>query len=686
MSLTDGSYNDVCDHYRRDIETIALNARLEGARDYIGTGQIRIGETMEIEFDLQIYSQCTSNGINDCIIFRIGEESNDKYPVIQLGTNGVIKVTMSTINGVQTITSGQNVITQLNVYKRVYVKWSQSSIVVNIDGNNVINNTIDSHKIDTTAYTDDDINLPGVFRLRMYAGDVDLNCADPNTGDMIDIDSEFVFACLKDGINVTRLDCNPDNNFLRKQTWVLNDCPDDPNSAEAIDARIIYKEFPGAENAPHECCLSQPGEIVDGVFKNLCVKTSHAPDWSKDYPTICHIKQNFIAETWTAIKGSDIQDQAPDQQGQMMFVRSGYIEYDAHGATIKTGLNHSINYWPVPTSDFLVEFRKIQNSECGIGTNDETDLCDGLDAAFAQFEIDNSAVDSFTPERERKLIIVSNNKQLTCKNGNNICDEYEDKIYGRDKGENNFGVSVVMVNIDMNGEIDTYLPCLTMYGGNRILDVDTFGNLDFQNTNTEPDGRDEIINHVQHRICAKAITPSPTIDPTVIPTQTPTKIPTKTPTNNPTNKPTFKPTEMPSKLPTDITNNPTPSPIFIPTISPSNKPTKTPSAIPTKTPTNNPTNKPTFKPTEMPSKLPTDITNNPTPSPIFIPTISPSKYPTYTGQTLQPSPYPSINPSNIPTISEYPTILPTNKPTISPTNKPTISPTNKPTISPTNKP
>eukprot|EP01084_Bolivina_argentea_P276064 470942_1 len=564
MSLTDGSYNDVCDYYQPGKITVSLNNKLKGT-DYFGPGQIRIGETMEVEFDLHLKSYCNSNGINDCVIFRIGEETYEKYPLIQLGTQHTINVTVTTINGLVTKTSPIDTI-YIGEFTRIKLTWSQTRITLIYDGNTVIDEAVDSHKIDTTPYLNDDISLPGVFRLRPYAGDVNNYCVD-------------LFSCLDANHSEVFQKYCDSNNHLRYVTWALDTCPLDPTSTEAVNAVVASSIFVGPDNGPHECCIM---ETPDAEIKNLCIKTSHIPHWNKDYYTMCHIKQNFIAETMSTVKGNDREDQAPDLQGQIMNVRAGYLEFDGNGATVITGLNDSINYWPVTAAEFLVEFRKIQYRECGIGTNDETDLCDGLDAAFAQFEIDNSAVDSFTPERERKLIIVSNNKQLTCKNGNNICDEYEDKIYGRDKGENNFGVSVVMVNIDMNGEIDTYLPCLTMYGGNRILDVDTFGNLDFQNTNTKLTGRDAVIDHVQDRICAKAITPSPTIDPTVIPTQTPTKIPTKTPTKTPTNPP--------SKIPTQSPTNP-----------PSNYPTKTPSKIPTITPTESPTNPPSNIPTESPT-------------------------------------------------------------------------------------
>eukprot|EP01084_Bolivina_argentea_P098004 176168_1 len=53
MSLIDGSYNDACDYYQPGAITISLNNKLKGT-DYFGPGQIRIGETMEVEFDLHL--------------------------------------------------------------------------------------------------------------------------------------------------------------------------------------------------------------------------------------------------------------------------------------------------------------------------------------------------------------------------------------------------------------------------------------------------------------------------------------------------------------------------------------------------------------------------------------------------------------------------------------------------------
>eukprot|EP01083_Nonionella_stella_P307791 1083131_1 len=117
-----------------------------------------------------------------------------------------------------------------------------------------------------------------------------------------------------------------------------------------------------------------------------------------------------------------------------MNVRSAYLEYDGSGARMITGLDDSFNYWPVTAAEFLVEFRKIQNRECGIGTNDRTDLCSGLKTAFAEFENNGNVgpdVWAPKPERERKIIIFSNNEQennLYCSNGKHICEEYEDKI------------------------------------------------------------------------------------------------------------------------------------------------------------------------------------------------------------------------------------------------------------------
>eukprot|EP01084_Bolivina_argentea_P278173 475107_1 len=64
-----------------------------------------------------------------------------------------------------------------------------------------------------------------------------------------------------------------------------------------------------------------------------------------------------------------------------------------------------------------------------------------------------------------------------------------------------------------------------MYGGNRILDVKTFGDFDFQ-LNTRQTSRYVVIDIVQDRICNRQITAQPTANPTQIPTQITTKSPT----------------------------------------------------------------------------------------------------------------------------------------------------------------
>merc|ERR1712130_730082 len=183
------------------------------------------------------------------------------------------------------------------------------------------------------------------------------------------------------------------------------------------------------------------------------------------------------------------------------------------------------------------------------------------------------------------------------------------------------GISIVMINVDMDGATDVYLPCLTYYDqgqqgqNNRIFDTNTT----YLNSEVE---RPKVINGIKIKLCETEPSPQPTRGPTSGPTPGPTDPPTKNPTRSPTKPPTKNPTLPPTPSPT---GNPTPSPTGDPTPGPTDPPTKNPTRSPTKPPTKDPTLPPTPSPTDNPTPPPT---GNPTPSPTPSPTPPPTKIPT----------------------------------------------------------
>ena len=114
------------------------------------------------------------------------------------------------------------------------------------------------------------------------------------------------------------------------------------------------------------------------------------------------------------------------------------------------------------------------------------------------------------------------------------------------------------------------------------------------------------LSHITFCYTLPQTTSTPTWTP--VPTNTPTNTSTNTPTNTPSNTPTDTPTYTPTYTPS---NTPTNTPTFTPTYTPSNTPTNTPTFTPTYTPSNTPTNTPTFTPTNTPTVAPTNVEDNP---------------------------------------------------------------------------
>merc|ERR1719410_2304639 len=348
----------------------------------------------------------------------------------------------------------------------------------------------------------------------------------------------------------------------------------------------------------------------------------------------------------------------------MKNVRFAYIKVDENGATVDIPLDdEEFNYYPVTKATMIDTFTRLENEECGAGTNDVVDLCAGIDAALTQFET-HALTESI--EREKKIAIVSNNRQkgnLLCSDGQHICDKYQ-SITLRDEE----GVSIVMINIDMDGNPNEYLPCLTYYDEKRILDATSLQLVEEEfRDNREWDGQ------IKLKLCEYIPTPGPTMSPTPPPSPSPTPDPTPGPTPNPSPSPTPDPTPTPTPSPTGV---PTPTP----TRSPTKDPTPSPSPSPTREPTDIPSYHPTTDPTPSPTGLPTPSpTPDPTPSPTDHPTPSPTGVP-----TPRPTPSPTPSPTDVPT--DDPTPSPTPNPTCVPTKSPTPSPTYWPTPSPTKWP
>merc|ERR1712228_1077660 len=345
---------------------------------------------------------------------------------------------------------------------------------------------------------------------------------------------------------------------------------------------------------------------ADVTLRHLCIKSSYYPVWDKKYGSFCYVKQNFVAETMTALKSFEKNEGGHDTggdpllddnyEGKQKNVRFSYIKVDANGASVDIELNDDdYNYYPVGKTEFIQLFVDMENEECGSGTNDIVDLCAGIDAALDQFA-SHRINPAESVERERKIAIISNNQQkdnLQCSNGQNICDKYGQITLGQE------GISIVMINIDMNGSADEYLPCLTYYEQPQNVRIQDYTS---EVINGE-DERDILIEQVHIKLCETEPTLQPTTNPTLPPSPSPTDSPTPSPTDIPTKNPTRSPTKPPTKNPT---LPPTPSPTDNPTKNPTRSPTKPPTKNPTLPPTKNPTLPPTPSPTGLPTPSPTD--------------------------------------------------------------------------------
>ena len=160
-------------------------------------------------------------------------------------------------------------------------------------------------------------------------------------------------------------------------------------------------------------------------------------------------------------------------------------------------------------------------------------------------------------------------------------------------------------------------------------------------------------------VCERSIMPTespstnPTTIPSVSPTIEPTQIPSSTPSNNPSVSPSKNPTDSPSNLPSIIPSN---EPTSIPSQNPSyssSDPSNSPSIHPSISPTMSHTDTSSALPSDIPTASPS-ITSSETPSQSSnSPSVSPSKI--YIS-TSNPTYYPSMRPTNNPTLASMNTI------------------------------
>eukprot|EP01084_Bolivina_argentea_P263037 445069_1 len=304
---------------------------------------------------------------------------------------------------------------------------------------------------------------------------------------------------------------------------------------------------------------------INGTLRNLCLKTSRIEDEYKPAASACWTKQDTITKTIKDIKVVD--DYAT--YDPFTNVRIAYIEYDCNDAYLTKGLDRDLNKKNVSEMDLINEFNDIKNRNCGDGTENicgkTTNLCAALDLAFNEF---NTNIIDADPNREKAILIYSNN--INDESNCNIC-KFEHHMYGRQNGAANiYGVSVMMVNINLNITNKQYKPCLVKYDNQRIIDT-TIELLTDQNYYEY-----YVQDVIQMKLCDTKPSQSPTIDPTTDPTTNPT-ISTLEPTANPSTDPTSSPSSDPTIYPTlEPTIDPTPNPTGSPTESPSVSPTFNP--------------------------------------------------------------------------------------------------------------
>eukprot|EP01084_Bolivina_argentea_P263038 445070_1 len=336
--------------------------------------------------------------------------------------------------------------------------------------------------------------------------------------------------CVK--LSGTTLEATYDNmkqSFSVNAHKVDNASLDDTNTPD----RLRMPVYAGDYNSSSVMHALAP---VNGTLRKLCVKTSRIPDYRKPN-TPCRTKQDTIATAMGSMKSP--HDSAT--YDPFTNVRIAYIEYDCNDAYLTKELDRDFNKKIVSEIDLQNEVNDIRNRNCGDGTENicgkTTNLCAALDLAFNEF---NTNIIDADPNREKALLIYSNNRndESSC----NICN-FEHHMYG---------VSVFMVNINLDGTNKQYELCLVKYDNERIFDT-TIELLLFSG----------VEDRILHKICATSPSPSPTIDPTTDPTIDPTLDPTVDPTTDPTSEPTIDPTPNP-------TGSPTESPSVSPTYNPTN--------------------------------------------------------------------------------------------------------------------
>eukprot|EP01035_Chromulina_nebulosa_P019441 gene19441-25321_t len=183
----------------------------------------------------------------------------------------------------------------------------------------------------------------------------------------------------------------------------------------------------------------------------------------------------------------------------------------------------------------------------------------------------------------------------------------------------------------------------------------------------------------------------------------------KNSTSTPTLQPIASPTVVPTILPTKLADKPVTSTTAVPTGIPVSSPTAVPTGIPISSPTVSPTELRSAKtevpssatsinPSSFPSLNPTVLRSD-SASPTIIPSSSPSLFPSFNPTILRsdsvsptiissssPSLFPSFNPTILRSDSASPTIISSSSPSLFPTFYPTQSPTVKQTLAPSKKP
>merc|ERR1711971_728687 len=78
-----------------------------------------------------------------------------------------------------------------------------------------------------------------------------------------------------------------------------------PVSAHVVSTNTVYDGNANERRFMFTGGASLGASDANVQLRYICIKSSFYPIWSKEYGSQCHVKQNTVAETMTALKSYD---------------------------------------------------------------------------------------------------------------------------------------------------------------------------------------------------------------------------------------------------------------------------------------------------------------------------------------------------------------------------------------------